>query len=57
MGTLAYTSEAAKNDDRLKALARRFGMLHAGSSIASLTGLCCGVFHMWYLARLVAERA
>lgn len=53
VGTIALRSEEAKNDPRLKALNRQFGLLHAASSVFNLASTCCGVYHLWFLAGLL----
>ncbi len=53
VGTLALKSEAAKNDVRLKALNKQFGMLHGLSSVCNLASVCGGIFHLWVLAGLL----
>ena len=56
VGTIALQTEAAKNDPRLKALNKKFGMLHGISSVLNLTSVCCGVYHLWFLAGLLRQQ-
>ena len=47
VGTLTPDNEEARNDPKLKAMNRRFGMLHGVSATIDLISMCCGGLHMY----------